>query len=258
MPPRRRPSSYRQRPDRRWLVQDVRVLRGPQPDDRRRRPGGPGQQLRLASPGHQAGLINLNLIIDEEVFFSVFGKQNTAFNNAASPLYEQLLCFNQLQPPVGSFQGGSACGRHARIAAAHWLDPHPARGDGNHRQRLAGRCIPDEQHGCRSPGSRLEHNRKLHEDVVRPVPDAAARWLRVHLRLRERFHRAEPAGAPPTTNPNTPTPPFRIPAERPFPLAVVSGYQLHGDAARRASSVHVHGPLAANLQRRRNYAGDPG
>jgi len=53
------------------------------------------------------GLINLNLIIDEEVFFSVFGKQNEAFSNATSPLYEQLLSFYQLQPPAGSFQGGS-------------------------------------------------------------------------------------------------------------------------------------------------------
>ena len=35
------------------------------------------------------GLINLNLIIDEEVFFSVFGSQNTSFN-------QQLLSFDQL------------------------------------------------------------------------------------------------------------------------------------------------------------------
>ena len=35
------------------------------------------------------GLINLNLIIDEEVFFSVFGSQNTNFN-------QQLLSFDQL------------------------------------------------------------------------------------------------------------------------------------------------------------------
>ena len=35
------------------------------------------------------GLINLNLIIDEEVFFSVFGSQDTNFN-------QQLLSFDQL------------------------------------------------------------------------------------------------------------------------------------------------------------------
>ena len=51
------------------------------------------------------GLINLNLIIDEEVFFSVFGKQNTAFNTPASPLYEQLLSFAQL--PGLPFAGGT-------------------------------------------------------------------------------------------------------------------------------------------------------
>ena len=44
------------------------------------------------------GLINLNLIIDEEVFFSVFGKQNTNFN-------QQLLSFDQLPNPP-SFLGG--------------------------------------------------------------------------------------------------------------------------------------------------------
>ena len=37
------------------------------------------------------GLINLNLIIDEEVFFSVFGKQDSNFN-------QQLLAFAQLRP----------------------------------------------------------------------------------------------------------------------------------------------------------------
>ena len=37
------------------------------------------------------GLINLNLIIDEEVFFSVFGQQDSNFN-------QQLLAFAQLQP----------------------------------------------------------------------------------------------------------------------------------------------------------------
>jgi hypothetical protein len=44
------------------------------------------------------GLINLNLIIDEEVFFSVFGQQDAAFN-------QQFLNFNQL--PVTPFTGAS-------------------------------------------------------------------------------------------------------------------------------------------------------
>ena len=53
------------------------------------------------------GLINLNLIIDEEVFFSVFGKQDQIFN-------QQLLNFHQLpapafqhQLPASAFQGAS-------------------------------------------------------------------------------------------------------------------------------------------------------
>ena len=44
------------------------------------------------------GLINLNLIIDEEVFFSVFGSQDTNFN-------QQLLSFDQL--PNMRFPNGS-------------------------------------------------------------------------------------------------------------------------------------------------------
>ena len=44
------------------------------------------------------GLINLNLIIDEEVFFSVFGSQDQNFN-------QQLLSFDQLPQPI--FTGGT-------------------------------------------------------------------------------------------------------------------------------------------------------
>ena len=45
----------RGRPRRRRLVQDVRVLRGAQPDERLDRAGRPGGQLRLGAAGHQAG-----------------------------------------------------------------------------------------------------------------------------------------------------------------------------------------------------------
>ncbi len=65
------------------------------------------------------GLINLNLIIDEEVFFSVFGKQDEAFSNATSPLYEQLLSFYQLQPPR------AARSRAARLRPARLHCPLP-------------------------------------------------------------------------------------------------------------------------------------
>jgi len=71
------------------------------------------------------GLINLNLIIDEEVFFSVFGKQNEAFSNATSPLYEQLLSFYQLQPPAGSFQGGSLAAGTLALPLATGSTPIP-------------------------------------------------------------------------------------------------------------------------------------
>ena len=58
----------------RRLVQDVRVPRSPQPDDRRDRPGREWGRIstgrgRTVKPGQ----LNLNLIIDEEVFFSVVG-----------------------------------------------------------------------------------------------------------------------------------------------------------------------------------------
>ncbi|MGO9597590.1 MAG: hypothetical protein ACLP7Q_06170 [Isosphaeraceae bacterium] len=46
------------------------------------------------------GLININLVIDEEVFFSVFGAQDQNFN-------QQLLCFDQLPNLSLSFNGAS-------------------------------------------------------------------------------------------------------------------------------------------------------
>ena len=97
------------------LVQDVRVLRGAQPDDRRRRPGGPGHRFRLASQDTKPGQINLNLIIDEEVFFSVFGQQDPNFN-------QQLLNFDQLPNPP-SFAGGP--GRGPVDGAAQGSSPVP-------------------------------------------------------------------------------------------------------------------------------------
>ena len=44
-------------PDRRRLVQDVRVLRGAQPDDGGNRSRRPGDQFRLGPAGHQAGVV---------------------------------------------------------------------------------------------------------------------------------------------------------------------------------------------------------
>jgi hypothetical protein len=72
------------------------------------------------------GLINLNLIIDEEVFFSVFGKQNEALNHQVSPLYEQLLCFDQLQPPAaGPVTGGSLAAGTLALPLASGSTPIP-------------------------------------------------------------------------------------------------------------------------------------
>ena len=74
------------------------------------------------------GLINLNLIIDEEVFFSVFGKQNTNFN-------QQLLSFDQLAKPVAPslrrLQG------RPWPAAGRGILADPARGDRDQRLRRA-------------------------------------------------------------------------------------------------------------------------
>ena len=87
------PRAGRGRARRRRLVQDVRVLRGPQPDDRRDRAGRPGDQLRLGPAGCKPGLMNLNLIVDEEAFFSIFGSQN------ASQGYNQTL-LNSIELPL--------------------------------------------------------------------------------------------------------------------------------------------------------------
>jgi hypothetical protein len=61
-------------------------------------PVAQGVNFDWARQDSKPGLINLNLIIDEEVFFSVFGKQDATFN-------QQLLSFDQL--PLSAFTGGS-------------------------------------------------------------------------------------------------------------------------------------------------------
>ena len=87
------------------------------------------------------GLINLNLIIDEEVFFSVFGQQDQNFN-------QQLLNFYQL-PLLRPFQGASMAlspgdvqrdsrdGSH--VAAGRGVLASSHGGDRNHGQRIARR-----------------------------------------------------------------------------------------------------------------------
>ena len=44
----------------------------------------PGYELRLGRQDIKPGLLNLNLIIDEEVFFSVLGKQSITLPNGVS------------------------------------------------------------------------------------------------------------------------------------------------------------------------------
>ncbi|MGA7499014.1 MAG: hypothetical protein WBX00_19975, partial [Isosphaeraceae bacterium] len=70
------------------------------------------------------GLINPNLIIDEEVFFSVFGnQQHTSFNTPANPLYESLLSFDQL--PTPAFTGGSWTSATTPLPLAVGTSPLP-------------------------------------------------------------------------------------------------------------------------------------
>ena len=95
------------------------------------------------------GLINLNLIIDEEVFFSVFGSQDTNFN-------QQLLSFDQLPQPI--FTGGtwtshdhassSSPGRGSLANSAGGdRNPGPAARCPDHGHRRTGGRLPDEQRG---------------------------------------------------------------------------------------------------------------
>jgi hypothetical protein len=60
-------------------------------------PVAQGMNFDWARQDAKPGLININLMIDEEVFFSVFGRQDAAFN-------QQLLSFDQL--PISGFTGG--------------------------------------------------------------------------------------------------------------------------------------------------------
>ena len=101
-------------------------------------PVAQGMNFDWARQDTKPGLINLNLIIDEEVFFSVFGKQDQNFN-------QQLLNFHQLpdlrQPTMAD--------RWAHATASLTL-PH-GRGvlagadgrDRDHGQRIAGGRLPD-------------------------------------------------------------------------------------------------------------------
>lgn len=63
-------------------------------------PVAQGMNFDWARQNAKPGLINLNLIVDEEVFFSVFGKQNQNFN-------QQLMNFAQLPDLGPAYHGGS-------------------------------------------------------------------------------------------------------------------------------------------------------
>ena len=157
------------------------------------------------------GLINLNLIIDEEVFFSVFGSQQdqSNFEPSAAP---------ELRPVAASpaFTGGSWTSATTPLAAGRGDLATSAGGDRNPGQRRTGGRLPDEQRG--RAGHRPAHRRaqQPHEGLVRPVPVAAARRLGLRLRLRQRPSRPEHRGCDrqsqrPGRCRNNP-----IPADRPF------------------------------------------
>jgi hypothetical protein len=74
-------------------------------------PVSQGMNFDWARQDAKPGLINLNLVIDEEVFFSVFGKQDGNFG-------QQLLNFDQLPPirdNLGNFWLGGAWGGPATL-----------------------------------------------------------------------------------------------------------------------------------------------
>ena len=141
------------------------------------------------------GLINLNLIIDEEVFFSVFGQQDRE-------LHAALLNFSQLpycSPSrerrwrfAGDVQRADRVGGHVAPVRGAVAGTHGR--DRDHGLRIARRRLPDAQCGGGGRRSGRGH-RQPDEGGVRPVPVAAARRLGLRLRLRQRPSRPEHDGA---------------------------------------------------------------
>ncbi len=94
------------------------------------------------------GLINLNLIIDEEVFFSVFGQQDQNFNAAASellPASADRPSRERRSAVAGDVQrdhrdGGHVAHGRGAVAGSHGRDR-------DHGLRSARRRLPDEQRG---------------------------------------------------------------------------------------------------------------
>ena len=87
-------------------------------------PVAQGTNLDWLRQDTKPGLINPNLIIDEEVFFSVFGsQQHTSFNTPANPLYEQFMSFDQL--PTPAFTGGSWTSTTTPLPLAAGTSPLP-------------------------------------------------------------------------------------------------------------------------------------
>ncbi len=220
-------------------------------------PVGQGMNFDWMLQDTKPGLINPNLIIDEEVFFSVFGRQNTAFNNAASPLYEQLLCFDQLQPPVGSFQGGSLAAGTLALPLLTGSTPIPLVVTATTANGSPAAAYPMSNTGV---------------VALDPVSSTIGNYMKTSfaqfLTLRHGgsgyifgygngFTGQNLSVLPPTTNPNTPTPPFGIPAERPFHSLSYPdiNYTVMRPAALPPST--YTDPLL-QISSGTNYAGDPG
>ena len=204
------------------------------------------------------GLLNLNLIIDEEVFFSVFGQQNEAFSNATSPLYEQLLSFYQLQPPLaGSFQGGSLAAGTLALPLATGSTPIPLVVTATTANGSPAAAYPMSNTGV---------------VALDPVSSTIGNYMKTSfaqfLTLRHGgsgyifgygngFTGQNLSVLPPTTNPNTPTPPFGIPAERPFHSL---SYPDINYTVMRPAALPPSGFTDPILQtvNATNYTGDPG
>ena len=189
------------------------------------------------------GLLNLNLIIDEEVFFSVVGRQDANFN-------QQWLNFIQVPSiPARDYSlplNGKTADPAVRPAGA-------AGGHRDRRERIAGLCLSDHQPGRHGHGSDPRRARpgqsvrarpdrgQPDQGGLRPVPLAAARRLGLPLRVRERGRRAERrGGADRPGEPGARRIRLGHPGRAAVPLAVVPRHRLHGDAPGDAPAVAIH------------------
>ena len=190
------------------------------------------------------GLLNLNLIIDEEVFFSVVGQQDANFN-------QQWLNFIQVPSiPPGTY----SLPLNGQAPIPQYGPPVPLVVTAIDAHGSPAYVYPITNQGVTGTDPILAalnqgnppvqpDRRQPDQGGLRPVPVAAARRLGLPLRVRERSRGPEQRGrADRPADPGAGRLRLGHPGGAAVPLAVVPRHRLHRDAPGDAPAVAVHQP----------------